>query len=191
MSDFEIRPVTADDAEAISRIYRYYVENTAVSYEYEAPDKAEFERRIGETLKRYPYIAAVRDGDVIGYAYAGAFNGRRAADRTAEASIYVARSERRSGVGRALYERLEALLSRQNVQVLTAKVACCDREDDSHLSRDSVEFHLRCGYRTVGVVENCGYKFGRWYGLMIMQKDIGSFPEEGAEFIPYPLLGSP
>lgn len=187
MSAFEIRTASCHDAAALSGIYRHYVENTAVSYEYEAPDAAEFERRIRDTLKSYPYLVAVQDGEVVGYAYAGVFNSRKAADRTVEASIYVAADKRRAGLGRALYARLEELLRQQNVQVVTVKIACCDREDE-YLSRDSVEFHLRCGYRICGVVENCGYKFGRWYSLMIMQKDLGSFPDQGCSFIPFPLL---
>lgn len=178
MSQFSIRTACINDAEALSRIYRYYVENTAVSYEYIAPDKEEFERRIANTLKKYPYIVAEQDGEILGYAYAGSFNTRSAADWSAEVSIYVAKDKRRSGLGRALYTRLEELLRRMNYQTLLAKVAFCDRDNDDYLSRDSVDFHHRCGYRTVGVVENCGYKFGHWYGLMFMQKDIGDFPDK-------------
>ena len=110
MSAFEIRTASCQDAAALSGIYRHYVENTAVSYEYEAPDAAEFERRIRDTLKSYPYLVAVQDGEIVGYAYAGVFNSRKAADRTVEASIYVAADKRRAGLGRALYARLEELL---------------------------------------------------------------------------------
>lgn len=178
MSQFEIRTASVNDAEALSGIYRYYVENTAVSYEYIAPDKEEFERRIANTLAKYPYIVAERNGRIAGYAYAGPFNTRAAADWSAEVSIYVARDQRRGGLGRALYARLEELLKEMHYQSLVAKVAFCNRDNDEYLSRDSVDFHHRCGYRTVGAVENCGYKFGHWYGLMFMQKDIGDFPHK-------------
>ena len=177
MSAFEIRTARVEDAARLSRIYAHYVENTAVSYEYEAPDETEFQRRIGATLKKYPYLVAEHEGLILGYAYAGAFNTRTAADRTAEVSIYVASDMRRGGLGRALYGRLEEILRELGYQVLIAKVAFCDRDDDPYLSRDSIQFHTRCGYRNVGAVEHCGYKFGRWYGLMFMQKDIGCFPD--------------
>lgn len=188
MNKFEIRTVRPDDAERLAEIYRYYVENTAVSYEYEAPDKAEFERRIRETLKKYPYIVAENDGIILGYAYAGAFNTRAAASRSVETSIYVDRQNRRSGLGRALYTELERRLAKQNVLCLVAKVAFCDRENDANLSRDSIEFHRRCGYRTAGTVDNCGYKFGKWYGLMFMQKDIGEYTDDPGEFIASSLI---
>lgn len=188
MSAFEIRTAKTADAKSLAEIYRYYVENTAVSYEYEAPDCAEFERRIGATLKKYPYIVAEARGQILGYAYAGPFNTRAAASRSAEVSIYVDRQARRAGLGRALYSELELRLKRQNVRCLVAKVAFCDREDDPFLSRDSIEFHRHCGYRRAGAVENCGYKFGRWYGLMLMQKDIGDYCDSPGEFISFDMI---
>jgi len=41
-----IRLVELGDAEQISAIYRQFVLNTPVSFESEAPDRAEIERRI-------------------------------------------------------------------------------------------------------------------------------------------------
>lgn len=52
MENVEIRTATADDAEAILNIYQYYVENTAISFEYETPSADEFKRRIENTLKK-------------------------------------------------------------------------------------------------------------------------------------------
>lgn len=37
-----IRAVTADDAAALLEIYAYYVEKTAITYEYDVPSVAEF-----------------------------------------------------------------------------------------------------------------------------------------------------
>ena len=56
MYDIEIRTVTVDDAKEILKIYRYYVENTAVSFEYEVPSLDEFKSRIENTLKKYPHF---------------------------------------------------------------------------------------------------------------------------------------
>ena len=188
MGAFLIRTARPEDAERLSEIYRYYVENTAVSYEYKAPDAVEFERRIRDTLKKYPYIVAESGGGILGYAYAGAFNTRSAASRSAEVSIYVDRDVRRNGLGRALYAELERLLAMQNVRCLVAKVAFCHREQDPFLTRDSIEFHRHCGYRTAGAVENCGYKFGHWYGLMFMQNDIGEYCDDPGEFIGFDMF---
>ena len=188
MSDFTLRTVQLSDAAAISEIYRWYVENTAVSYEYAAPDEKEFQRRIAATLERYPYIVAEDESGILGYAYAGAFNTRMAASWSAEVSIYVARSQRGRGIGKALYARLEEILKEQNFQTLVAKVACCERVNDEYLTDDSIKFHAACGYEDAGTVKNCGYKLGHWYGLKMMEKYIGVHPSPAPEIISFSKL---
>jgi len=84
MDDIVIRSVTLHDAAGILNIYAYYVENTAVTFEYEVPTLEVFQARIARTLEKYPYFVAVRGGGIIGYAYAGAFIGRAAYDWSAE-----------------------------------------------------------------------------------------------------------
>ena len=71
-----IRPVSTADSQALLDIYRPYVEHTAITFEYEVPTAEEFTRRIRHTLKRYPYLAAEKDGQLLGYAYAGPLNGQ-------------------------------------------------------------------------------------------------------------------
>lgn len=188
MRDFSIRTARLSDAESLSDIYRWYVENTAVSYEYIAPNADEFARRIAATLEKYPYIVAEDESGILGYAYAGPFNTRKAADWSAEVSIYVERSRRGGGIGKALYTRLEEILKEQNFQSLVAKVACCERENDEYLTADSINFHTACGYEDVGTVKNCGYKFAHWYGLKMMEKYIGSHPSPAPEIIPFSKL---
>lgn len=73
MENVTVRPVRADDAAEIAAIYRPYVENTAITFEYEAPDAREIGRRIANTVPKYPYIVAEKDGKILGYAYAHVF----------------------------------------------------------------------------------------------------------------------
>ena len=110
-----IRIATPEDAFAIQNIYRYYVNNTAITFELEVPSVKEFQERITKTLERYPYLVAEEEGEVIAYAYAGIFYDRRAYDWSAEMSVYVQRGIHGKGVGTALYEKLEELLKKQNI----------------------------------------------------------------------------
>ena len=80
-------------------IYAPYVEKTAITFEYEVPTVQEFKNRIASTLKRYPYLAAIRDGRIIGYAYASQFKERSAYDWAVETSVYVSGDARRTGAG--------------------------------------------------------------------------------------------
>ena len=105
--NIKIRVARAQDAEALARIYAYYVEKTAITFEYEAPDAAEMETRRKKIFEHYPYLVAEQAGHVLGYAYAHAFYGRAAYAWSVEVSIYVASDARGQGLGRKLYAALE------------------------------------------------------------------------------------
>ena len=181
-----IRIAEPRDAAELLRIYSHYVRHTAVSFEYEVPTEEEFAGRIRKVLERYPYLVAERDGRIIGYAYAGRFQTRAAYQWSAEASIYIEKDQRRSGVGRALYTLLERILKAQNVTNLYAAVAAPADEPDPHLTRDSLAFHQRMGFRAAGEFKRCGRKFDRWYNMVWLEKNLGSHGEEQAPVIPFP-----
>lgn len=168
-----IRSANVDDAARTLDIYAYYVEHTAVSFEYDVPTLDEFSSRMAKTLERYPYLVLEEDGRILGYAYAGPFKGRAAYDRSCEVTIYVERSARGRGYGRALYEELERRLGEAGMLNLYACIAD-PLEEDEYLTRDSERFHERLGFTKVGEFHQCGYKFHRWYNMIWMEKLIGS-----------------
>ena len=162
----KIRIATPEDAFAIQNIYRYYVDNTAITFELEVPSVKEFQERITKTLERYPYLVAEEEGEVIAYAYAGIFYDRRAYDWSAEMSVYVQRGIHGKGVGTALYEKLEELLKKQNIVNLFACI--------THPNAESEAFHAARGYEKKAHFEQCGYKLGKWWDIVWMQKVIAS-----------------
>lgn len=172
MEYVKIRVATGADAEALVKIYAPYVENTAVTFEYTVPTPVEFSRRIAEIQEKYPYLVAERNGELVGYAYANTFKGRAAYDWAVEVSIYVRMDQKKSGVGSALYEALEQVLSLQNILNLNAAITNAEHEDE-HFTKGSLEFHRRMGYRMVGEFHQCGCKFGRWYNTVWMEKHLG------------------
>lgn len=188
--ELKLRMATPADAAALLEIYAPYVRETAVTYEYAVPTVEEFSARVAKTLEAYPYLAAEQGGELVGYAYAGRFHARKAYDWAAEASIYVRRDLRGHGVGRRLYDTLEALLKRQNVQSVHAVIAYTETEDE-YLTQASVRFHARMGYEQIGRSRRCAYKFGRWYDMVWMEKALGDFPETPAPFLPLPQLAPP
>ena len=84
------RYVVPEDAKRLLEIYAPYVENTAITFEYDVPTLEEFIERIRHTLEKYPYIVALNNGTIVGYAYAGMFHEREAYSRCVETSIYEA-----------------------------------------------------------------------------------------------------
>ena len=171
-----IRTATVHDAAEILDIYKYYIENTAITLECVVPTVEQFAQRIENTLKKYPYLVAEQDGEIIGYAYAGPLNVRQAFDWSVECSIYVKAGLQKKGLGRELYSALENALALQNIINLSACIAYPEVEDE-YLNYNSVQFHSHFGYSMVGEFHKCGYKFGRWYGMVWMEKFIGEHNE--------------
>ena len=171
-----LRLVTAADAAELAAIYAPYVRETAISFEYEPPTVEEFTGRIEEVLEQFPYLAAVSDGEIVGYAYAHPYGVRKAYSHSVELSVYVRRDCRGLGAGRRLYEAMEVLLQAQNVTNLYALVAGVDVEDE-YLTHDSQKFHAAMGYVQVGKLHKAGYKFGRWYDMITVEKIIAPHPE--------------
>ena len=168
----EIRKATKEDAHSLLDIYSYYVENTAISFEYETPSLDEFEKRIIKTLEKYPYVVIEDGGLIRGYAYAGPFHSRAAYAHCCEVTIYLDRDSKGKGYGRALYEALETALKQMGIINLYACIADPEIEDE-YLTKNSESFHKHMGYTGVGEFHKCGYKFGRWYNMIWMEKMIG------------------
>lgn len=179
--DIIIKTVNESDADELLKIYAPYVQNTAITFEYNAPSISEFKNRIINTLKKYPYLKAVRDGEIIGYAYLGAFKERDAYIHSAETSIYVKQDVRRSGAGRSLYNAVEKTAKIQNILNLNACIGV-PQDNDEHLTLDSVKFHEKMGYTLVGKFKFSGYKFGTWYDMIWMEKMLGEHTKSPAGF---------
>lgn len=186
-NEIEIEVVTEDDAEELLAIYAPYILETVITFEYTIPSVEEFRERIRHILSRYPYLKAVKNGQILGYAYASVFNSRMAASWAVETSIYVSKDAKRQGIGKKLYDALEAILKKQGILNLNACIACPET-DDEYLTRNSIDFHRHLGYRFVGEFEKCGYKFGRWYNLVWMEKIIGEHLSVQPPVIPFPEL---
>ncbi len=174
--DIKIRTARLEDAEELLKIYAPYVENTAITFEYEVPSVEEFAGRIKSVLEKYPYLVAEYEGEILGYAYVSPFKERAAYDWAVETSIYVKMNKKRMGIGKKLYNELEKILKAQGILNLNACIGYPEKEDE-YLTKDSVAFHEKLGYSLVGQFHKCGYKFNRWYDMVWMEKHIGKHLE--------------
>lgn len=171
-----IRTATVDDAAAILEIYRPYVENTAITFEYNVPSINEMKKRIITTLEKYPYLVAEKDGDILGYAYAGAFKTRDAYAWSCESSLYVRMAERGKGIGKMLYTELENRLNNMGIRNVCACIAYAS-EKDEYLDNSSLSFHEHMGYTLCAHFHACANKFGRWYDMVWVEKFLSSHEE--------------
>lgn len=183
----EVRDASLEDAESILQIYDYYVKNTAITFEYETPGLEEFKQRMRDIMQRYPYLVILQDGVIRGYAYARAFVGRAAYDWACELTIYLDHNVRKSGMGRILYEALQNALHDMGILNLYACIGYPEQEDE-YLTANSAQFHAHLGFSKVGEFRRCGYKFGRWYHMIWMEKVIAEHLEKQPPIISYPEL---
>jgi len=163
-----VRDSRPSDMAAIAAIYAHHVRHGFGSFEEEAPDAQELERRRQEILaKGLPYLVAEdAAGAVLGYAYASPYRTRSAYRFTLENSIYVAPEQARGGIGRALLAaligRCTALGYRQMIAVIG------DTGNDA-----SIGLHAALGFARAGVLRSVGYKRGRWIDCVLMQRPLG------------------
>lgn len=172
MEKLSIRNVSLDDAEELLKIYAPYVINTAISFEYDVPSVQEFKERIQSITQKYPYLVLCENDEIIGYVYASTFHARKAYDTSVETSIYIKENCRGKGYGRMLYNALEAELLKRGIAVMFACIASTSRKPDLHLTDASIKFHEKLGFVNAGNFQNCAKKFGCWYNMVYMQKNL-------------------
>ncbi|MFL5243648.1 MAG: arsinothricin resistance N-acetyltransferase ArsN1 family B [Gemmataceae bacterium] len=152
-----IRLALEQDAESILAIYKPFCVSTAVSFETDPPSIEEMARRIRSTLQRFPWLVVDHGEKVLGYAYAGPHRERAAYRWSVEATAYVSQSQRRMGIGRALYTSLFHILKLQGFYNAYAGITLPNPA--------SVGLHESVGFRPVGVYRNVGYKLGAWHDV--------------------------
>jgi phosphinothricin acetyltransferase len=173
-----IRIATTADAPRLAAIYASYVTGTAITMECTPPTAKEFLRRIQTTLQRYPYLVAVDDqGMIQGYAYASAYSFRTAYDWAAEVSVYVAQDAIAHGIGRRLYQALEAALRQQHVVSLGA----CITADNAR----SIRFHERDGYTQHALFPHFAYKLDQWWDVLWLTKVLTPGNTAPQPFVPF------
>lgn len=174
MGDIKIREVTLEDVKKLVEIYAPYVENTAVSFEYEVPNIEVFRERVKTITESYPYLVVLMNDEIVGYAYASSFHARAAYQWCAELSIYLKQDIHGKGIGKRLYQEMEARLKKQNVKNLYACIA--------YPNEKSIGFHEYMGFKTIGHFHQCGYKFNQWWDMIWMEKMINEHEQEVKSF---------
>lgn len=161
-----IRTATTADVPAMLDIYAPYVLNTTYTFEYTVPTAEEFTQRLLSCTRQFPWLIWQTDGEVLGYAYCSAPFERAAYAWCGEVSIYIKPKAQGKGIGRRLYAALEAIVRQQGYRLLYSLI--------TSENTGSLAFHERLGYKTVAVFPDCGVKFGRWLGVVWMEKRMDS-----------------
>lgn len=162
-----IRPSRDQDIPAITAIYSHHVLNGTGTFETTPPSEQDMVGRRADVLgKELPYLVAEQDGRILGFAYCNWFKPRPAYRYSAEDSIYMADGERGRGAGKQLLAALAEQAQAAGVRKLIAVIG------DS-ANQGSVRVHEAVGFSHVGVLKSCGWKFGKWLDVVLMEKPLG------------------
>jgi L-amino acid N-acyltransferase YncA len=158
-----LRSAAAADAEAIARIYNYYVQNTVVTFEEEPLSASAMAARIADIQSlALPYLVAEMENVIVGYAYATKWKVRHAYRYSVETTIYLEHGRQRRGIGSTLYSGLLSILRERGIHVAIGGVA---------LPNDaSVALHETLGFERVATFREVGFKHGRWVDVAYWQK---------------------
>ncbi len=159
-----IRNVQLKDAKEIANIYRYYVEETVISFDICAPSVTEMENRITRYTKKYPWLVYELNGKIVGYAYANQFKKKVAYDSTVEISIYIHKDFCSKGYGN---EILRALLKQLNDYPYYMAIACI-----TYPNEKSQRLFKKLGFKYVGQYNNVGRKFDQWLSVVDYELQI-------------------
>lgn len=162
-----LRPSRDEDIAAVTAIYAHHVLHGTGTFETEPPSPAEMAARRADVLgKNLPYLIAEENGEVLGFAYCNWFKPRPAYRFSAEDSIYMAESARGKGLGAKLLAALSQAAEAAGVRKLIAVIG-----DSANVG--SVGVHRSQGFTQVGVLKDCGWKFGEWRDVVLMEKVLG------------------
>ncbi|MBT8327190.1 MAG: GNAT family N-acetyltransferase [Bacteroidia bacterium] len=154
MQGLEIRPASSTDSVEIADIYNYYIDHTIVTFETTPISAEEMQQRIEKISNQFPYLVAIIDTVVVGYAYASTWKPRAAYNFAVETSIYLKNGYEGSGIGTKLYSKLIDEVRSTDVKTAIGGV--------SLPNQGSIVLHEKLGFKKIGVFSRVGFKFQKW-----------------------------
>ena len=162
-----IRPSQPSDMAAITAIYKHHVLHGTGTFEIDPPSLEDMTARREDVLsKGLPYLVLENESQVVGFAYCNWFKPRPAYRFSAEDSIYLAADTAGKGWGRMLLAELCQAAEKAGIRKLIAVIG------DSG-NAGSIGVHTSVGFKHVGIVSACGWKFERWLDIVMMEKALG------------------
>jgi len=160
--EVSIRAYKTEDTQAILDIVNHSIVHSTALYDYTIRTYEQQRIILEEKInKKFPVIVAEMAGRVIGFGMYSEFRFREAYQFTVEHSVYLDEKFQGKGIGKLL---LAALIELAKTQKMHTMIGVIDSEN-----QDSIAFHKKFGFKTVGVLNESGYKFDRWLNSVLVQ----------------------
>jgi phosphinothricin acetyltransferase len=166
MSELRIRPAVLADLPRLTEIYNHYVIHTPVTFDiepYSVEKRAVWFQQFSP-VGRYRLLVAEGDAGIVGYAGTTRFRPKPAYDTTVETTIYCAPGAVGKGIGSSLYSALFGAIAGEDIHRIVAGYTLPNP--------GSAALHARFGFKLVGVFEENGRKFGRYWDVAWSQRPL-------------------
>ncbi|MBI3509117.1 MAG: N-acetyltransferase [Bacteroidetes bacterium] len=165
---YSIRPIELSDTASALEVYKPYVINTGITFEYEVPSVREFSERIKMNAADYPWLVCTKNEKITGYAYASKFRPKAAYHWSPEVTIYLAAEAQGKGIGKILYETLFDVLRLQGFVNAFAGIALPNEKSE--------KLHTSLGFTAIGLYKNIGFKLNQWHTTRWFQLQLADYP---------------
>jgi phosphinothricin acetyltransferase len=169
MSEVRIRTAAAADLPRLTEIYNHYVVHTPVTFDvepYSIEKRSVWMHQFGPT-GRHRLLVAENDAGVVGYTGTTRFRPKPAYDTTVETTVYCAPEAVGKGIGRKLYAALFEAIAGEDIHRIVAGYALPNPQ--------SAALHARFGFKPVGVFHENGRKFGRYWDVAWVERQLQLF----------------
>ena len=157
-----IRPYQIEDTQSILDIVNHTILDSTALYDYNPRSYEQQKTILTEKIKKnFPILIAEIENKVVGFAFYSEFRYREAYQYTVEHSVYIDHQNQGKGIGKLLLQKLIESAKEQNLHTM---IGVIDSEN-----KDSILFHEKFGFKTVGIIKESGYKFDRWLDSVFMQ----------------------
>lgn len=161
-----IRMIAEADIPLILKWYNWYIENDTATFETEPLSLTEFTGRVHRIREKYPWIILEEEGKPVGYAYLASFIPRAAYDWTCDLAIYLDPEQRSKGYGTKLIQAILEIARKAGYVTIVSNITLGNRASE-HL-------HEKNGFVRKGIMEDVGYKFGRWLSISWYEKKLNA-----------------
>lgn len=161
-----LRHATIADITAINDIYNHFIVNSAITFDIEPWD---IERRTSwfnqmQLNPQYIVLVALKDNEVVGFAFNSPYNTKAAYSHSTEVTIYKSPACNLRGVGKSLYKRLLAELTAKQYHRAYALITLPNTP--------SFGLHASLGFNQVGLLSEVGEKNGALHDVALFEKAL-------------------
>tara|TARA_B100001146_G_scaffold225256_1_gene249047 strand:+ start:58091 stop:58576 length:486 start_codon:yes stop_codon:yes gene_type:complete len=150
-------PLTIEHYPEVERIYREGLDTGIATFEVSVPSWEEWNKKF---LAQCRWVAVDHD-EIVGWCALSPVSQRKVYRGVAESTIYMAAAHRGKGFGKPLLQQLLTDSEAHGFWTLQAHIF--------PENLPSIQLHLACGYRKVGLRKQIAQRNGKWHDNVLLE----------------------